>query len=116
MKYFLLFILVSILPIISFAAADLQLQSLRADIESDGKSLTLQINVMNAGPNDANQIGCNIYLYAQEKLITSQNSSFAALSAHSSRKEMIAIDLPPHPISSVKVEVFDGQEADLQPS
>jgi len=115
MKTALVLILL-LMPVVVFASADLQLRSLRAVMETDNKTMDLQVAISNQGPDNANHIGCNIYVYAEQKLVISQNANISPLAANASRKETFSVDLPAQAVTTVKVEIFDTEQPDTQPS
>lgn len=112
----LLIVIISFWPFIAYGAADLQLRSLRAVMETDNKTMDLQVTISNQGPGDANHIGCNIYVYAEQKLVISQNATVSPLAANASRQETFSLDLPAQAVTTVKVEIFDTEQPDTQPS
>jgi len=112
----LLIVIISFWPFIAYGAADLQLRSIRAVMETDNKTMDLQVAISNQGPNDASHIACNIYVYAEQKLVISQNANISPLLANASRKETFSVDLPAQAVTTVKVEIFDTEQPDTQPS
>lgn len=105
-----------LLPLLAFASADLELESLQAQIDSDTHSLVLKLYLTNHGPADANRLACNVYLYAEQKLILSQTVSLDPLLNLQKRVDEVRVDLPAAMATRTMVEVFDGDEPDLQPS
>ena len=81
-----------------------------------GKKFTIEFLVANHGPDPAEHPGCNVYFYADERLVLSQVFNLVPLASGVSRKEELTLDLPPHAITTVKVEVFDSRQPDVQPS
>lgn len=112
MRLILLFAL--LLNSFAFAAADLELKSLKGVPEPPEMDIEMQIQ--NNGPDTAKNVGLNIYLYAEERLVLSQVFTLASLEPHTSRKETLTLELPNQPVTTVKVEVFDSQQPDIQPS
>lgn len=103
-------------PIVVSAAADLELESLQAQPDSDSHSLMLKLYMTNHGPADANHLACNIYLYAEQKLALSQTLSLNPLPNLGKRVDEIHVDLPAGAVTKGKVEIFDMEEPDLEPS
>src|SRR5262249_50709023 len=52
----------------------------------------------------------------EQKLVISQNATISPLAANSSRQETFSVDLPAQAVTTVKVEVFDTEQPDTQPS
>lgn len=105
-----------LLPLFVFASADLELDSLQAQPDTDSHSLLLKLYMTNHGPADAMQLACNIYLYAEQKLVLSQTLSLNPLVNLDKRTDEIHVDLPAATVTRAKVEIFDSAEPDLQPS
>jgi P pilus assembly chaperone PapD len=97
-----------------YAAADLEIKTIRGII--DQNKFNLEFTIVNHGPASADHAGANVYFYANERLVISQTLTLSPLSTGVSRKESAPLDLPNQPITTVKVEVFDLQQPDLQPS
>jgi hypothetical protein len=113
MKYFFTILLLLTAPLL-FAAADLEIKTLRGTSET--KKFTVEFLLANHGPASADHPGCNIYFYANERLVVSQTFALQPLAAGVSRKESESMDFPDQSVTNVKVEVFDSQQPDLQPS
>jgi hypothetical protein len=97
----------------AFAAADLEIKTLKG---LPGKEFNLEFVFMNHGPDTANNVGCNVYFYATERLILSQAFKLSSLASGTSRREQLKMEFPNEPITTVKVEVFDSDQPDVQPS
>lgn len=111
-----IFLFVFLLPTLLFASSDLQLKSLRAVLPPGGTAIQLQLLIQNAGPDNAENVSCNIYLYSNQKLIVSQTMALSPEPAQKSKKEQLDIDMPSESVSRVKVEIYDSQQPDTQPS
>jgi CARDB protein len=115
MKLFTLIFLILLTPLsLLFAASDLEIQSLRGT--PNQKKFTMEFQITNHGPASADHLGCNIYFYANERLLVSQTFPLQPLAAGASRKESQTMDLPGDSSTTVKVEIFDSQQPDTQPS
>lgn len=115
MKYFLfLAVLFGCVPL--FASSDLELESLQAQPDPNGRVVQLKLYLSNQGPADANLLACNIYLLGSQKLLLSQTLSLNPLANQEKRVDSIQVDLPKATVTAVKVEIFDSQEPDFQPS
>lgn len=114
--FFRSLILCHLIASASFAAADLEITNLRGVLSSERKAYTLTFRVSNEGPADAKSVGCNVYVFSNQTLLVSQNASVEPLAKGQSREESIEIALPSDPVTSIQVEVYDGAEADTQPS
>jgi hypothetical protein len=112
----LLAVYILLLPLFVFASADLKLDSLHAQPDSDSRSLLLKLYMTNQGPADAGHLACNIYLYAEQKLVVSQTVSLNPLANLEKRVDEVQVDLPAAMVTKAKVEIFDSEEPDLQPS
>jgi hypothetical protein len=113
MKHFI--ILIVLLTSTSlFAAADLEIKTLRGTI--DQKKFNLEFTIVNHGPASADHPGANVYFYANERLVISQTLTLNPLATGASRKETMPFDFPDQTITTVKVEIFDSQQPDTQPS
>jgi subtilase family serine protease len=99
-----------------YASADLELQSLRVQIDSQAHVMQIRVYLANHGPDNAPQPGCNVYLYSNQKLVLSQNFLLQSIAAQETRTDSIKLDLPAGTISSVKAEIYDSQQPDVQPS
>jgi hypothetical protein len=97
----------------AFASADLEIKTIKGQ---PGKDFNLEFLVMNHGPEAANNIGCNVYFYATERLVLSQAFKLSSLPSGSSRTEQLTMKFPNQAVTTVKVEVFDSEQADVQPS
>ncbi len=97
----------------AFGAADLEIKTIKG---IPGKEFNLEFAFVNHGPDPANNVGCNIYFYAAERLVSTQAFKLSGLLSGASRKEQLTIDFPSTGITTVKVEVFDSQQPDVQPS
>ncbi len=98
---------------IAYAAADLEIKTLKG---LPAKEFHLEFLVINHGPDPAGHPGCNVYFYANERLVLSQVFNLLPLASGASRKEDLTVDFPNQSITTVKVEVFDSLQADTQPS
>src|SRR5437867_1970511 len=102
-----------------FAAADLEIRSFKAlpgDLGEAKRVVHLTLDVINHGPNPASNLGCNIYVYADQRLLLSQNFSLKPLEPNQERKESLQVDLPSDSATAIKAEVYDSIEPDTQPS
>ena len=101
-----------------FAAADLEILSLTAlpGDRSGPLAMHLMFQVINHGPDGASNIGCNIYVYANQRLLLSQNFPLRPLAANQKREETLQIALPSDSATAIKAEVYDSVEPDIQPS
>ncbi len=97
----------------AFGAADLEIKTIKG---SPAKEFQLEFQFMNHGPQAANNVGCNVYFYAAERLVLSQAFKLSSLASGASRKEQLTMNFPDQAITTVKVEVFDSQQPDEQPS
>ena len=113
MKIFLTCFQLLLLANVVFPAADLEIKTLRG---IPAKEFSIDFSILNHGPAAANRPGCNLYFYANERLVLSQTVNLAPLEAGKSRKETLAVDLPSQAVTAVKVEVFDSEQPDTQPS
>lgn len=107
-------ILLLFLPSVLFASADLEIKTLRGVPEQN--KFNLEFLIVNHGPASADHPGANVYFYANERLVVSQTFTLQPLVVGASRKESARMDLPVAALTTVKVEVFDSQEPDTQPS
>jgi hypothetical protein len=98
---------------LALAAADLELKTVTG---LPGSELKVRFAVVNHGPDAADQPACNIYFYANENLILSHAANLLPLAAGAERTEELTFPVPKKPVTTVKVEVFDAQQADVQPS
>jgi len=107
-----------ILLICSLAAgsADLELRSLAAIPEAEITALQITLDLVNNGPQNADHAACNVYVYSGGRLLFTQNRSLSPLAASASRIETLRVELPPGPVTSLKAEIYDSVEADVQPS
>jgi len=97
----------------AFGAADLEIKTIKG---LPGKEFNLEFLFINHGPDVANNVGCNVYFYATERLVLSQAFKLPALASGASRKEQLTMEFPNQAITTVKVEVFDFEQPDVQPS
>ena len=97
----------------AFAAADLELKSVTG---LPGSPLKVEFVIANNGPDSANHPACNIYFYSNETLVLSQAMNLLPLASGDERTEELTFPLPKKPVTTVKVEIFDSQQADIQPS
>jgi CARDB len=97
----------------AFAAADLEIKTIKGQ---PGKEFSLEFMFMNHGPDPANNVGCNVYFYATERLVLSQAFKLASIGSGASRKEQLTMEFPNQAITTVKVEIFDSEQPDVQPS
>lgn len=95
------------------AAADLELKSVTG---LPGSQLTVEFVIANNGPDTANHPACNVYFYSNETLVLSQAMNLLPLASGVERIEELTFPLPKRPVTTVKVEVFDSQQPDIQPS
>jgi hypothetical protein len=110
---YLLLILFLLFSNLAFAAADLELQSVKG---FPGAEFKVEFVVANHGPDPASHPGCNIYFYSNETLVLSQTMNLSPLASGAARTEELTLLVPKKPVTTVKVEVFDSQQPDLQPS
>jgi len=113
MKFLNVLLFVSLSSLL-FASADLEIKTLRGVPEQN--KFNLEFLIVNHGPASADHPGSNVYFYANERLVLSQTFALQPLAAGASRKESAVMDLPSEPVTNVKVEVFDSQQPDTQPS
>ncbi len=99
-----------------FAAADLELKSLAAIPDAGLTGLQIKLDLVNNGPSNAEHAACNLYVYSGGRLLFTQNRSLAPVAASASRTDTIRVELPPGPVTSLKAEIYDSVEADIQPS
>ncbi|HET6268359.1 MAG TPA: CARDB domain-containing protein, partial [Acidobacteriota bacterium] len=99
-----------------YATADLELQSLQVQIDSQAHVLQIRVYLANHGPDNAPQPGCNVYLYSNQKLVLSQNFLLQSIAAQEVRTDSLKIELPAGTITTVKAEIYDSQQPDVQPS
>ena len=109
-----LLIFLSLVTGSAFAAADLEIKTLKGTPSS--QQFVIEFQVINHGPAVANKVGCNVYFYANERLVLSQAASLAPLAVGASRKETLTVDSPTTAVTTVKVEIFDSEQPDTQPS
>jgi CARDB len=109
----LLFILSLLVTRLAFAAADLEIKTIKG---TPGTPFKLEFGVVNHGPAAAQNFGCNVYFYSNERLIVSQTFSLNPLAAGATRQEQLTLDFPSQGATNIKVEVFDSQQPDTQPS
>ena len=100
----------------AFAAADLEIQSLTGVMTHDGSQVQLVLRLTNHGPEPANHFGCNIYIYSNDRLLVSKSLNLPAIAAVESREENLGVQIPSPLATSVKAEIYDAQQPDLQPS
>jgi subtilase family serine protease len=101
-----------------FAAADLEIRSIKAlpGDRSQPLRVHLTLDIINHGPEPASNIGCNVYVYANQRLLLSQHFAFQPLAPNQDREEALEIDLPSDSATAIKVEVYDSLQPDTQPS
>jgi hypothetical protein len=97
----------------AFAAADLEIKTIKG---LPAKEFNLEFLFTNHGPDAASNVGCNVYFYASERLVLSQTFKLPAIASGISRKELLTMEFPNQAITTVKVEVFDNDQPDIQPS
>jgi hypothetical protein len=112
-RIFSITVLLFLITSLSFAAADLEITTLKG---TPGEDFGIEFEIRNHGPDAANHAGCNLYFYSNERLVLSQAVNLMPLTSGASRKEQLTIALPDQTITTVKVEVFDSEQPDLQPS
>lgn len=113
----LLVILFSSISLIASGSADLEVRSLKAVPDPYGKTLHLELSIVNHGPANAVHVGCNVYAYSSQQLVLSQSFSLATLPLEETRTEAFTIELPSGTaVTRIKAEIYDSEEADVQPS
>jgi CARDB len=115
MKIFLLFLFAAFSTQL-FAEADLELQSLKALPQDESSEMAITLRMINRGPESAGHLGCNIYVYSNQKLVSSQAFALKPLAADESREDSLRISLTSDPVTRVKAEIFDSGQPDTQPS
>jgi len=99
-----------------FAEADLELQSLKAVPENNSSEMSITLRMINRGPETAGHLGCNVYVYSNQKLISSQAFALKPLAPEESREDSLRISLTSEPATRIKAEIFDSGQPDTQPS
>ena len=113
MKRFICLIAFLISGNLVYGAADLEIGSLRG---LPGDPYKIEFRFMNHGPDAANNPACNIYFYAHERLLLSEAVKLPAIASGAARTDQLSLTLPEKNVTTIKVEVFDSQQPDLQPS
>jgi hypothetical protein len=99
-----------------FGEADLELQSIKAVPDEGSAQIPVTLRFINRGPSNAENLGCNLYLYSYQKLIASQTFLLKPLAAEETREEILRMDVTAEPLTRIKAEVYDSVQSDTQPS
>jgi hypothetical protein len=100
----------------AYGASDLEINSLKATPTDKPREMQVILRFVNHGPENADHVACNVYVYANQKLLVTQNFPLKPAPVGLSRDESFTIQLPAESATAIKAEIYDAQEPDVQPS